>query len=511
MLAATTGALFGTYYDNADFTASSFTRDDPGIHFDWSTRAPLTRMGQTNFSVRWIGQVKSTTAGTYTFNVDSDGIAALRVRGQNIVLTPTGVGTASTGTINLPANQLVDLQLDYVHTTGTAHVSLDWTPPGSTSAAAIPTANLYNTFATPRGTVSNLTLGAGQDPWVIQWHDEYIYVWSDGGRIYGSRSARLQDITTAPRVTLWTAPSTGAYSRDVWAPELQRLDGKWYLYFAADNGTNANHHMFVASRDSDNPLGTFTFNNQLAATTDRWAIDGTVLETGGLRYFVWSGWPGTTDGQQNLYIAQMSSPTTLVGERAMISTPSYSWEKNGLPINEGPEVIQRNGETHIIFSASGYWTNDYALGDLKLTGTNPMSIASWTKKSTPAFSQANGVVGVGHASFVTSPDGTEDWIVYHAHKSATVWAEDRVVRIQPFTFNGGTPVFGVPIEDYDPIAEPRGTPTLLASGAALTAAVTDGEEPTSIVDQIFGTAPTKTSTATRVAVGVLKVPTKRPS
>ena len=89
---------------------------------------------------------------------------------------------------------------------------------------------------------------------------------------------------------------------------------------------------------------------QLAATTDRWAIDGTAFEWQGGLYFVWSGWPGTTDGQQNLYIAEMRNPWTLRGDRVLISTPQYSWEKFGLPISfsssqrcaKVPSCISRN-------------------------------------------------------------------------------------------------------------------------------------------------------------------------
>jgi hypothetical protein len=66
-------------------------------------------------------------------------------------------------------------------------------------------------------------------------------------------------------------------------------------------------------------------------------------------------------------------------------------------------------------------------------------------------------VGVGHASFTKSPDGTEDWIVYHAHANPTVFNEDRVVRIQPFTFfANGSPNFGSPLPPGQAIPVPSG-------------------------------------------------------
>ncbi len=472
---ASTGALYGQYYDNADFTGLSFTRSDPTVSFNWDNRAPLTRMSPNTFSVRWIGQVRSADSGTYTFTLDTDGAATLRVRGQSIALTTQPDGSR-TGTINLPANQTVDLQLDYVHNTGAARISLGWMTPGEPSASSIPTSRLLNSFGTQPATIANPIIGAGADPWVVQWHDEYVYVWSDGGRIWGSRSPRLQDIGNSPAVPLYTPPAGTMYSQQVWAPELHRLDNTWYLYFAASDGDNANHRMFVAQRNADDPLAAFSFVGKLAPTVDRWAIDGTVLELNGNRYFVWSGWQGFTDGQQDLYIARMSSPTTLTGDRVRIATPDNSWERNGLPINEGPTVLQKDGTTHLIYSGSGYWTKEYALGRLTLVGADPMPQSSWSKSPAPVFAQGNGVTGVGHASFVKSPDQTEDWIVYHAHQFAATFNDDRVVRAQPFSWSGDVPIFGAPVANGVGLVEPGGTATLytLAGSAATRALSREG-------------------------------------
>ena len=78
------------------------------------------------------------------------------------------------------------------------------------------------------------------------------------------------------------------------------------------------------------------------------------------------------------------------------------------------------------------------------------------------FQAAGSVVGVGHASFTKSPDGTEDWIVYHAHRNppAPAGEEIRDVRIQPFTFFAdGTPNFGPPLPLSQTIAAPSTGPT----------------------------------------------------
>ncbi|KAK1079670.1 hypothetical protein LTR33_006193 [Friedmanniomyces endolithicus] len=63
--------------------------------------------------------------------------------------------------------------------------------------------------------------------------------------------------------------------------------------------------------------------------------------------------------------------------------------------------------------------------------------------------------GVGHASFTTSPDGTEDFIVYHGMEDPYSGWSARNIRTQKFTWNAdGTPNF--PRPGYGPYAVPSG-------------------------------------------------------
>lgn len=313
-------------------------------------------------------------------------------------------------------------------------------------------------FSNPIVPVSS---GAGSaDPWVIFKDGFYYYCKSDGDNsIQVAKAERLQDIGIVPRVTVYTAPYGESYSKEVWAPELHFLDGKWYIYFAADDGKNENHRMYVLESNSDDAQGSYTLKGKIADSTDKWSIDGTVLETGGKKYFLWSGWEGNVNVRQNLYIASMENPWTISGERVLLSTPDKSWELIGDPkINEGPQIIQRDGKIFIIYSGSGSWTDDYALGMLVNTGGDVLNPASWTKTG-PIFSKMETAYGPGHASFTQSPDGTEDWIVYHADKNSGGGWANRSVRAQRFTWNeNGTPNFGTPITYGGVLPVPSGTP-----------------------------------------------------
>jgi GH43 family beta-xylosidase len=286
-----------------------------------------------------------------------------------------------------------------------------------------------------QATFANPVVASGADPWVIRWKDDYYLSQSRrGASIWVNRFQNLSGIGGSNWVKVWTPPTNTPYSRNIWAPELQRIDGEWYIYFAADDGKNVNHRTYVLQGSTQNPQDEFVFRGKIAAPSDKWAIDGTVLKE------------GATDGVQNLYIAPMSDPLTISGERVRISQPEHPWEKRGWPhVNEGPEPLWHGEKLFIVYSASGSWTDHYCLGLLTWTGSDPLDPKSWVKNPEPIFSATDDVFGPGHCSFVKSRDGKEDWIVYHSAQSkGSGWR--RQINMQRFSWNAdGSPTLGRPI------------------------------------------------------------------
>jgi GH43 family beta-xylosidase len=263
-------------------------------------------------------------------------------------------------------------------------------------------------------------------------------------RIFIRRSRTIAGIGADPGVCVWTAPVTGANSDHVWAPELHLIDGKWFIYYAADDGENDNHRMWVLESEGSDPCGRYHCRGRLE--TGGWAIDGTILTThDGRRYFFWSGWPGRRNGQQNLYVAAMKDPLTISGSRVLIATPDQPWERVAMPICEGPQVLKRNGHIFIVYSASGSWTADYCLGLLHNKTQNVLDPNAWVKHG-PVFKKTDQVWGVGHCSFVKSLCQTEDWIVYHSKSSPEPGWKDRDVHAKRFEWSSdGFPDFGTPM------------------------------------------------------------------
>ncbi|PBK99651.1 Arabinanase/levansucrase/invertase [Armillaria gallica] len=331
------------------------------------------------------------------------------------------------------------------------------------SLAALSLASFGNSSSvlSRAGTFSNpLNKQKGADPCMRYINGVYYMTSTQNTDIAMWAATTVEGIKTATPTVLFTDTTAGR-NFDFWAPEFWYLDGRWYIYYAvAGNGDDNTHRLHVLSggTDASNPMnGAYSHTASLVPSNfDFWAVDGSILELGGARYFIFSG--KTTDAvwTQCTYIVRMSSPTALSGNAVQISCPTLSWETAATPVQEGPEAITIGGVTHIVYSASHCSTDDYALGLLTLTtGANPLLASSWTKATSPVFTKnvAAGVYGPGH-HFMFEKDG-EHLFAYHGKSKPGLGCGDlRTTRVQPFSINGTNPVFPAAVGDGIAVAEP---------------------------------------------------------
>jgi len=319
-------------------------------------------------------------------------------------------------------------------------------------------------------TFTNPLLPAGADPYSIYKDGYYYYTHTTGHNITLWKTKSLSSLPSAEKKVVFTPPATGPYSKELWAPEIHFLEGKWYIYFAADSGNNYQHRLWVLENASPDPLqGNWTMKGKLTTPDDKWSIDGSVFYNKGQLYCTWSGWEGDKNGEQDIYIAKMKNPWTIEGKRSRISAPQLEWEMHGelknawdpphVNVNEGPEILQHGNDLFLVYSASGCWTDFYALGMLRASADGDlMNPGSWTKSQLPVFKQSpeNKVFAPGHNSFFKSPDGKEDWILYHANNLPGQGCGGfRSPRAQKFTWNKeGLPEFGTPVSSAVPIQAP---------------------------------------------------------
>ncbi|MGM1058439.1 family 43 glycosylhydrolase [Saccharothrix sp. Mg75] len=308
------------------------------------------------------------------------------------------------------------------------------------------------------GTFANPIKRNGPDPW-LQHHNGYYYLatttWNS--TVTMRRSRTLAGLSTASDQVIFNLTRPNGCC-NMWAPEFHLLNGRWYLYYVAGQNVqdfNPTQRLHVLESAGTDPMGPYSFKADLGNT---WELDPSVLQHNGKLYLLGSA----TDGTQSLTITPLSNPYTISGSRRTISQPTLSWERQTHPVNEGGEPLYRNGRTMIVYSASACWGPDYKLGLLTLTGTDPLNRAHWSKSPNPVFQRndGNGVYAPGHNGFFKSPDGTEDWIVYHANDSASGGCDmNRSTRAQKFTWNAdGTPNFGTPVRLGAQLPVPSGEP-----------------------------------------------------
>ncbi len=317
---------------------------------------------------------------------------------------------------------------------------------------------------TPTGgtrTFTNPIKRNGPDPWLQHYNGSYYLATTTwNSTITMRRATTLAALSTATDQVIFNLAGRPNGCCNMWAPEFHLLDGpngrRWYFYYVAGQNVsdyNPTQRLHVLESAGTDPMGPYSFKADLGNT---WELDASILQHNGRLYLLGSAMNGT----QSLSITPLSNPWTLSGARRFISSPTYSWERQTGAVNEGAEPLYRNGKTMIVYSASACWGPDYKLGLLTLTGTDPLNAGHWTKKSTPVFQRndANSVFAPGHNGFFKSPDGTEDWIVYHANSSASGGCDmNRSTRAQKFTWNADdTPNFGVPVRTGVALTAPAG-------------------------------------------------------
>ena len=297
------------------------------------------------------------------------------------------------------------------------------------------------------------------DPFMF-YHDGYYYYTATGATTVSLiRVTNIADIQT---VTAHTVLEPESYT-DLWSPEIHYFSADeigeenagWYMFVGAkekdsSGSTASNQRQYVAKcLDGDNLLGEWgdpvtgeanvlrkmTFEkggyneDALCGGSSPIRINGKLYIT-----FVSEEGRGTSEFHQTINITTIENPWTVTGTPVEICRPDYDWEKGGYWYGENadgemtwwPQVVEGasavygpNGEVYLMYTGSGYWTVDYALGYLKLTGSNPLSKSSWTKNPNPVLRRVDNLTeetvnGCGHGSYFTDHAG-QMWVAYHGY------------------------------------------------------------------------------------------------
>ena len=271
-------------------------------------------------------------------------------------------------------------------------------------------------------TIQNLPfIARSADPWVIKADDgSYYFIASvpEFDRIELRHAATIQGLSQAKPKIIWRKHESGSMSIDIWAPELHKIDGRWYIYYAAsDKDLRFHNRMFVLGLNGDDPMaGEWQELGRLKTAHDAFSLDATSFQVGEQRYFIWAQQDEAKSYNTGLVIAKMVSPTQASAQETIITEPLLNWERLGFKVNEGAAVLIKNGKVFVTYSASA--TDDrYAIGLLWADQTaDLLDPKSWHKAPTPVFSSNPALkrFGPGHNSFVLAEDGKTELMFYHA-------------------------------------------------------------------------------------------------
>jgi beta-xylosidase len=224
-----------------------------------------------------------------------------------------------------------------------------------------------------------------------QWQTTDFSVWSSKNLIDWKKEGMVLDVAHDLK---W------AHIR-AWAPAAIEHNGKYYLYYAAEQK--------IGVAVADKPTGPFA--DPLGAPLipqDRQRWPGQVIDVfafiddDGGRYLYW--------GQGNLYVRKLNDDMISFADDApqRLTPPA----RQGGRFNEGVFVIKRKGVYYFMWSENDARSEDYRVA----YGTSRSPLGPIEVAENPVIlKKAGPVVGTGHHSVINVP-GTDRWyIIYHRH------------------------------------------------------------------------------------------------
>ena len=259
------------------------------------------------------------------------------------------------------------------------------------------------------------------DPWVYrQDNGQYFFIATSPAfdQIEMRQANSLRGLADAEPQVVWRKHASGEMGANIWAPELHRIDGTWYIYFAAGEAEQPwLIRMYVLANTSANPLeGEWQELGRIKTRRDSFSLDATHFAHRGKHYLIWAQKDPEEKFNSALYLAEIKSPTELHEREVMLTQPELPWEVIGYKVNEGAAVLIRNNKIFVTYSASAT-DHNYAMGLLWAdVDADLLDPASWHKSTQPVFftQEALQRFGPGHNSFTLADDGKTDVMIYHA-------------------------------------------------------------------------------------------------
>jgi trimeric autotransporter adhesin len=155
--------LRAEYFNNTSWAGQPALVRFENVNMDTGA-SPGPGIGADNFSVRFTGDLRADTTGTYTFRLKSDDYGRVWIDDQLVIYN--GYGTADSMTIALAAGQHKIVVMGYEGGGGASAV-LSWQTPGSTSFDVVPVTHLSYGDAPSADTGGDTLDGGAGDDWLL--------------------------------------------------------------------------------------------------------------------------------------------------------------------------------------------------------------------------------------------------------------------------------------------------------------------------------------------------------
>lgn len=273
--------------------------------------------------------------------------------------------------------------------------------------------------------------------------DPYLYYEEEEGLfyLYGTTGGSRFDYYISSDLTEWELGGTcfeptnedWCHSR-LWAPEMHKINGRYWLYYSAASDGSAPLHCSVAVADS--PRGPFTnyIDEDNTPSQARFifefpTIDGSVFvdDDGSLYYYFAKDQVG---GVSTIWGVELENPYTIkegceavqltrVGYADMTSGERREWEAVQGNWNEGPFMVKHDGKYYLTYSANSYTSKYYGVG--YAVSNSPLSgfykpedsMLLGSEKLKDQSKEWDYVSGTGHHMFINI--GSQSYVVYHKH------------------------------------------------------------------------------------------------
>ena len=292
------------------------------------------------------------------------------------------------------------------------------------------------------------------DPFVLR-HEGIYYAYGTGP--HGPKGMQFPMLRSTD-LAVWEAvgwalcPVSGA--DQYWAPEVAFHAARFYLYYSAHGVAGRDHQLRVAT--SDSPAGPFEDMGIVLTPDDPFTIDAHPFQDAdGQWYLFYARDFLTLDGDARvgtgIVVDRLLDMTTLAGDPRVVVRPHADWHlfQAQRPMYgsvydwhtiEGPAVRRHNGRYTCFYSGGAWEKSNY--GVAYVAADHPLGPYTRPALDGPLLrSVPDRVIGPGHNSFTSSPDGTHEIIVYHA------WPPDMSARrmcLDRLTWDGDEPVIHGP-------------------------------------------------------------------